>query len=518
MEFKYKTKFSSNATFDFGKWKEAKAKKQVFASLDNLRSLLPADEEINDNPDLLFTSFNAAVVNLINANDHGITTETALAISKYFVHKHMNIEHSRWDVVGHIITQGFSSFGDNKILKEKDLAGTNEPFNICLGAIVYKIVREYMAEIIKESGDSKSEYHEYISTSWEVGFNEYDIVLGSKKISDATIISDPEEVAKYSQYLRMEGGEGFTPDGTPVYCLIKGDARPLGCAFTSSPAAAVKGVFVPKTDSNDDEEEDEEEDEGAKASDASTKLETPIGDIIEKAIEKEFEKRSAAASEEENSKKSIDNTKNNSHNNKNTVIKYMKLKSTEEITPEYLQTAEASVEVRRFIADELDKTSQEFISKLDAANKEKDQVQANLDKQVKELTDLQNEFEVLKKQVEAKAKQEAFDARMDEITSKYELDDKQTKSIASQIKELDETAFATWKSDIFEPFAKVKTVVVASTEVAPEKEKETEKAPDPAEVVKTASASTATPPNAIAPEKNELDALVESLKRGISVG
>jgi hypothetical protein len=43
MKFKYKTKFESTAKYNFGKWKEAKASTEVFAPLDDLRSLLPDD-------------------------------------------------------------------------------------------------------------------------------------------------------------------------------------------------------------------------------------------------------------------------------------------------------------------------------------------------------------------------------------------------------------------------------------------------------------------------------------------
>ncbi len=536
-DFKYTAKFDAVATFDFGKWKEAKAKREVFASLDNLRSLLPEDAEIKDNPDLLYTSFNVAVVNLVNANDHGIATDTALAISKYFVNKQANIEHSRWDIIGHIISQGFSSFGESKILTADKLAGTKEPFNICVGAVVYKIVREYMAQIIKESSDKTSDYHEYISASWEIGFNEFDIILGSKKISDATVISDPKEVAKYTPYLRMEGGDGFTPDGTPVYCLIKGDARPLGCGFTSSPAAAVKGVFVP-------EEKDEEEDPdressssiqigetpitgvlitdasisgstGLNASITNTPIDVLVKDAVKDAVKKELEeiaskaendaKNDATASSDQNNDKNLkNNNKNNSQHNKKTVNKNMKLKSTDDITSEYLQTAEAS-ELKSFISDELKKVSDEYIEKLNKSETDKSEVASTLETTDKTLKELQTKFENLQKQVEAKEKQEAFDTRMDELSSEYELDDKQTKVVASQIKDLDETAYASWKTS-FEPFGKKK--VVASTN--------TEEKPDPVAALQNASASSATLPNAQSPEVDEFADMVGTLNKVIT--
>jgi len=510
MDFKYKTKFSSNARLNFGKWKEAKAKSQVFASLDDLRSLLPSDEEITDNPDLLYTGFNAAVVNLINANDHGIATDTALSISKYFVHRHMNLEHSRWDVIGHIISQGFSSFGENKILTPESLVGTKDPFNICLGAIVYKIVREYMAQIIEESADKDGGYFQMISASWEVGYNEYDMVLGSKKIADAEIVTDETRIKELCKYLKVEGGDGFLPDGTPAYLLIKGDARPLGCAFTNSPAAAVTGLFVPEI-------EDEKENDGKKhrCSNNAKTLEQiqQEAEQVKQELEsakRDLEEAKASLATEKNKNAIKDNDKNSSQINKLTVNRNMKLKSTEDITPEFLQTAEASVEVRTFISEQLKKTSDEFAEKVNAAEKDKTDVEASLTETKKVLQETKDELEKLSKQVEAKAKQEAFDARMEEISAAYLLNASQTTAVAAQIKDLDDAAFASWKTN-FDLFATKQSEKSKEGEGEGEKETEAEKA------LKTVEASKKTLPNAQAPEANEFDTLVKNLSKAITI-
>jgi len=523
MDFKYKTKFTSTARLDLGKWKEwqkVKASKQVFASLDDLRSLLPTDEEINDNSDLLYTSFNAAVVNLINANDHGIDTEMALEFSKYFKDRHMNLEHDRYEVVGHIISQGFSSYGENKIVTPESLIGTNQPFNICLGSVVYKVVREYIADFIEETADKDSCYHQMISASWEVGYNEYDIALGSKKLADAIRITDPEKINELKQYLKIEGGGGFLPDGTPCYCVIKGNARPLGCAFTNTPAADVSGVFVPEIK---DDEEDASITRVNKGSEEETPEETPLINEELEAAKAELLKASEELETlklELKASKNAENTnnleiinKNSSQLKNNTVNKYMKLKSAQDITPEFLLTAEASVEVRQFITDELKKTSDDFAEKVKVALTEKETVEASLketkatlDETNTSLAAIQDELKTLKDSVDAKAKQEAFDARMEEISASYELSEAQSTAVASQIKELDEPSFTSWKTN-FELFTPKK--VVASTE---------DKEASAAAALKTATASTtATVPNSQAPETNELEVLVKNLSKAITI-
>ena len=113
------------------------------ASLENLSSLIPNEEvDLNENIDLLGVAFNAAVVNRFNKNDDGIDTETALRIAKLFKHKPTNIEHKKEKVVGHILTAGFSRYGDSQILTPDELNNYSEVFNISLGAVVYKFVNK----------------------------------------------------------------------------------------------------------------------------------------------------------------------------------------------------------------------------------------------------------------------------------------------------------------------------------------------------------------------------------------
>ena len=85
--------------------------------------------------------------------------------------------------------------------------------------------------------------HNKVSASWEVGFSEYKIAVGSKNLEEAEIISDPQKVDEMKGMLKGFGGKGVTEDGKPIYRLISGTIYPLGIGFTMKPAANVQGVI-----------------------------------------------------------------------------------------------------------------------------------------------------------------------------------------------------------------------------------------------------------------------------------
>ena len=213
------------------------------ASLDHLRPLIPEDVDLSKNIDLLGVAFNAAVINRFNKNGDGIDTQTALAIKDYFINKPTNIEHQKEKVVGHIISSSFSDFKTNELLEGSELVGSDTPFNIALGALVYKVVNPAFARMLEQT-DEGEEFHNMVSASWEIGFNDYCIALGSDDLSEAELITEKTQIKEFSQYLRAYDGEGVMDDGTPVHRLVIGDVYPLGIGFTATPAADVQGVVV----------------------------------------------------------------------------------------------------------------------------------------------------------------------------------------------------------------------------------------------------------------------------------
>ena len=95
-----------------------------------------------------------------------------------------------------------------------------------------------------EQTDDGEEFHDQISASWEIGFNDYYIALGSKDLKEAELITDRAQIKEFKQYLQAYDGEGKMEDGTLVNRLVIGEIYPLGIGFTATPAAEVKGVVV----------------------------------------------------------------------------------------------------------------------------------------------------------------------------------------------------------------------------------------------------------------------------------
>ena len=189
------------------------------ANIENLRSLIPNSVNLDKNIDLMGVAFNAAVVNEFNKNGDGIDAKTAIESVQQFIHKPTNIEHNKKKIVGHIVNAGFSDYSDSSILINVD-EKEEKPFNIALGAVVYKTVDKEFFDVLQKSTDPKNKMHNTVSASWEIGFSEYKIAVGSKNLKDAEIISDPEKVHEMKGMLKGFGGKGVTEDGKPIYSLI----------------------------------------------------------------------------------------------------------------------------------------------------------------------------------------------------------------------------------------------------------------------------------------------------------
>lgn len=222
---------------------EEKDKYIATASLLNLAQFLP-DMDIEKNQDCLFCSFNGAVINHANKNGDVMGTDVALATIKSFVNKPINIGHNRKKVIGVITNYGFSEFGTNKPLTEDEVKGMTGPFNLVLGGVLWRLVDPDLCNYIEEC--SMPGATETISTSWEVGFNDNDILVtdGSRYLSDGFTIAEGDiNFEKYSKALIMNGGSGKV-DGYSVYRNILSPALGLGFGVTENPAAQVSGILT----------------------------------------------------------------------------------------------------------------------------------------------------------------------------------------------------------------------------------------------------------------------------------
>lgn len=465
-KFKYYAKFNVEATVTKKSFKDYQTKASV-DELKELRTLLPDDEYIKENDDLLFCSFNLAVAGLINLNSHGILPETAQKMMNYWVNRPINIEHCRDRNVGVITSTGFSTFGENKMISIEDAIASKQPFNLCMGAVIWKVTDPWLVSYLEETNKKDSYSYSNLSTSWEVGFDEIAIARGSKNLFDAEIITDPDHVEELSKYLIQFGGTGFDENHKEVYMIISGDPRPLGGGITSNPAAAVKGIFIPEM------EEDEED---------NTKEE-----CCDKIIKN---------NEEKSSQKVLFTVKH-------TCMKYKDLNDFCDKYSEAIAKQEvfATSELREFIGELVVKESEKIQlnvsskeAELASANKKIEDLQAAIDVVKEESKTKNQEFDTIKQEL-AEIKQKAAEAqkaetlktRLNSIKDKYELSDKVEKVISNSIENKSDEEYASWLENEGE-------VILAG------KEKKTSTQPIE-DAVKEVSASTELPPNASAQKK-----------------
>jgi hypothetical protein len=477
--FKYKATFTASTTLA----KETKKSFEAKASIDELEGLKAIMPESKDDEDILYCSFNLAVAGLINANGHGMLPETALKMMDSFKMKPMNIEHYRQDVVGAITNVGCSSFPDNKMMSPEDCASSKSPFNLCASAIVWKHVSPYFAEYLKDTNDENSWVYKDISTSWEVGFDEFVIARGSRNLFDAEIITDEKEVKRLSKYLTQMGGTGFDDTNKEVYMVISGSPRGLGGGFTSNPAAAVKGVIVHDpcdVEDNEDETDMEEDDKKCKSSEnkennisQKTKLTVKRVNMKCKNIDELIDSIQVAASKQE-------------------IVASSAIR--EFIEQEIMKGAEgwkSEISVR----DEKLQANETKIKDLQAAVDVAKESGAEMKATVEQLT---KELEEIRKNAQEAQAQQVFDSRMSELEDKYDLSDKVRKVVSNSIRNKSEEEYAEWLSNEGEVILAGKEKKVAPVEDA----------------VLEVKASAEIIPNASSNEENKETKLSASVKRG----
>ena len=422
-EFKYKTIFSSTIKPLVS---EEKDQYLAMASMLDIGDFIP-DVDTKKDIDLLPVAFNACVANRVNKNGDVVDSKTALAMYENFINKPINLEHKRERVVGVILAAGFSEFGTDKPIKKEDVEG-NEPFNITLGGVIWKVVNSRVADIIEDASDPTSENYMKVSASWELGFDEYNLVLlkdSEKNISEAEFITESEEIDKNKEFLKALGGSGKLENGKNIYRQVINKVVPLGIGLTENPAADVQGIAVKKE-------------------------EKEVESIADEAVE--------SSSPESDTLKTAENEKNISQSSTETVktnkeyIPTMKITSIKDITDESLQTLKASV-IADFVEEELKKASEEYHAqqtevedKLKAAHEAEVELKAEHEKLTKELEEIKSGFEALQNDVAAREAQEKFTIRMTFFDQEYDLNDADREVIATDIKDMDDEAFEAFAS------------------------------------------------------------------------
>lgn len=384
-------------------WKDSEISR---ASLEGLRDLIPSEVDLQKNPDLISIAFNGSVANLCNKNDDCVGTAESIILAQTAFHKSLNLEHKSEKIVGHLITSGFSTFGDNKIISEDEAREMVDPFNVSFGAVVYRKIYPELGELIMSSTDPKNKFYKKISSSFEVAFSDYHIAIGSEKLNEAEIISDPKKIAELRKYLRKYGGSGRTPQDEKIYRKIIGaNILTVGHAITSRPAAKVSGLIA--------------EDGKPKKTTAAISLFVPK------------EKKCVIKDKTPNHNMDIEET-----------IQEMAA-SVKALVAEN-KSEEAVASVRKTIESAIKEANKEFIMERDKARTEREASEAKLtelyaqvEKMSTKMASAERKMYEMEEQSRAAKTMIRYNERMAAMQDEYEMDDEDCATVASELKALE---------------------------------------------------------------------------------
>lgn len=424
-----------------------KNKYVAMASMDQLRQFLP-NVDINKNYDLLPVAFQGFNVNMFNKNDDGIDSAGAVASYKSFIGKPINREHERTNTVGYIISATLTELNSNKEITEEEALAKKEPFNVTFGGVLWRLVDEGITEKVEESQDPDSENYGKIFASFEIGFDERDVVgiKEGRNLEDGVIL----EKSDYAPALRCLGGTG-AKDGYRLFNLVKGELLGLGAALTTNPAAFVEPVATipevkeeitadiidvkpPKIETNIEPMKTitvEVSLDQAKLKDLAAEIEATINPIVDKYISKA-----------ELTTKSVKERKS------------MKISKVEDLTDGVMQEVKAS-DVRTF----LDEKIQEFAVKHQNDKIEADK-QVLAEKQAKEALAAEHELlktktaqmeadlAQIKAEATARENQEKLNERMTSLEATYDLAAEDIQILIKKVTGLDDVGYVAFAAEL----------------------------------------------------------------------
>lgn len=220
---------------------------EACASLDKLRALLPPGIDPANQPTLLYIAANLAVAAVSNLNDDCITLDDALRTYRGFEWQFVDVEHNRAELRGFIVKAGLSELGTDRLITEAEARAAGKPVNIAVVIALWKVVDADLCAFIERMDAPASPDKGKLSLSFEVGFDDYDIVVlpaGASNLALATQVVTPDNAdwSRYDRLLRVNGGRGVLGKDSRVARIIMGNIVPLGAGIVTIPAAAVKGL------------------------------------------------------------------------------------------------------------------------------------------------------------------------------------------------------------------------------------------------------------------------------------
>jgi len=430
------------------------------ASLADLKRLLPAGIDPEDNPQLLYIAANLYVAGMVNLNDDGVDLATSLAAYKGFEKQQLNIEHDRKRIAGYILHAGLSEFGTDRLITEDEAREQEKPFNVAVVAVLWKVANRELCGYLEEASNPMHPDYKALSLSFEVGFSSYNIGVfegDERDIAEAKQIIVPAD-ANYvdlSSRLRANGGSGkLTMDGNErLYQILSGTFLPLGGGIVTAPAAAVKGIAAITQAVEVEEVEEDDETEEASVETQQKSQEPPwmlAQDLKSKllAFLEQIEKNSLSCIKQDESRVSTSRQPTIINSNMKNLQELKEKLASANTKPEDLQQICAgAIE----IADAITKKSEELYAQLEAEKnrsaeieKTRAEAQAANDTLAKSVADLQKQLSEIKAAQDAAAAELKFDERMAEINEEFDLADDERALIIDEVKSLDDEAYAAW--------------------------------------------------------------------------
>ena len=183
------------------------------AKLDNLKPLLPAGIDPESDQTIVYAAGNLAVADVANLNDDALSAKDAARIYRGFEWQQVNIEHGRGNIVGFIVRAGLSELGTDRLITPEEALASGKPFNIAIVIGFWRVADPDLCNFILQSSGPGSPDKDKLSLSFEVGFDDYDIVtlphgVSNLAMATATITPDSAEFDRYDKLLRVNGGKG----------------------------------------------------------------------------------------------------------------------------------------------------------------------------------------------------------------------------------------------------------------------------------------------------------------------
>lgn len=462
MNYRYKTTFTAKATVITPSEQDRFVAK---ASLLPLKGLIPVDVNPEEDPDLLYFSCNGAVGGLVNKNGDGVSNETALAIYKSSKNKYVTTDHDRATACGVVLFPGLSRFGTNEVISDEVAASLKEPFNMSFAGVLWRAINPMVANYITATDNGTDQ----LSMSWEIAFDSYSLAVGSRNLFDAKIVKpDDPAFGAYDKMLRANGGEGRDPSGQEVSRIIGNDAIILGYSLVPNPAAEVKGVLPVQTAADEvaapiSFSKLTEEQCAFLAKEAESGMGFHMCDITMKdgalhekvpvlsggffPLKVDVSQVLLVTLSQKSEEKII--TSSNASVTINTA-KIMKIESITQLEAA-LGKFESAAAVMDFVKAIQD-GSVEYVTKLEAKEnliKTTEAARLENENRAKELAtslaEVQKQLEQVRAAALAAEAQQKHSERMAAFDEEFELDDEDRKFIGSDIKDLDDAAFATYK-------------------------------------------------------------------------